>query len=230
MPKILLGQTAVTLLILVIASYLIMYSMGYKINLTSRKIIKTGMIVLSIDTKPDSIKINGEEKPIKTDSSYTLAPGYYDVLVHKDGYKDWQVRTQVVEEIVNYYNNIALFKTDISLHELKDNNKIEYLNSPNTSLAVNAPKGLEFNNYEIWIEEKLITRYSEAINSVTWYPDYRHIVFQQGDEIRIVDDYGQNDTLLVKLPNTTLAKFVFGAKSKEIYIMQGGEYYSAVIK
>ena len=105
LPKILLGQSAVTLLILLIAGYLIMYSMGYKINFISRKIVKSGMIVLSIDTKPDSIKINGVEKPIKTDSSYILTPGYYDVQVNKNGYIDWSVRTQVEAEIVNYYNN-----------------------------------------------------------------------------------------------------------------------------
>ncbi len=230
LPKILLGQSAVTLLILLIAGYLIMYSMGYKINFISRKIVKSGMIVLSIDTKPDSIKINGVEKPIKTDSSYILTPGYYDVQVNKNGYIDWSVRTQVEAEIVNYYNNIALFKNDTALNELVDRNKIDYLNAPNSTLAVNAPKGLRYNDYEIWIEEKLITRYSEPITSVSWYTDYRHVAYQQGDEIRIVDDYGQNDTLLVKLPDKTSAKFIFGAKSKELYISQGDKYYIVVIR
>lgn len=230
LPKILLGQSAVSLLILLIAGYLIMYSMGYKINLISRKIVKSGMIVLSIDTKPDLIKINGVEKPIKTDSSYVLSPGYYDVQVHKDGYNDWNVRTQVEAEIVNYYNNISLFKNDTALNDLSDRNKIDYLNAPNSTLAVNAPKGLQYNDYEIWIEEKLITRYSEPITSVGWYTDYRHVAYQQGDEIRIVDDYGQNDTLLAKLPDKTNARFVFGVKSKELYISQGDKYYFVEIR
>ncbi len=230
LPKIILGQSFVMLIILLISTYLIVYSMGYKINLSSRKIIKTGMIVLSVNPKPDSITINGESKPVKIDNSYVLAPGYYDILVKKEGYHDWSVRSLVAEEMVNYYSPTMLFKDKIKLEELTEVSKINYLNSPTSTLAENAPKGLKYNDYEIWIDDNLITRYSKKINVVIWYPDYHHLAYQQGSEIRIVDDMGLNDTLLVNLPDASEAKFTFGGKKKELYIYQSGKYYLAQIQ
>lgn len=188
------------------------------------------MIVLSVNPKPDSITINGESKPVKVDSSYALAPGYYDIVVKKQGYHDWSVRSLVVEEVVNYYSPTALFKDNVKLEDLTDTSKINYLNAPTSTLAENAPKGLKYNGYEIWIDEDLITRYSKKINAVIWYPDYHHLAYQQGNEIRIVDDTGLNDTLLVSLPDAAEAKFTFGGKKKELYISQNGKYYLAQIQ
>ncbi len=204
--------------------------MGYKINFSSRKIIKTGIIVLSVNPKPDSITINGESKTVKIDNSYTLAPGYYDIVVKKQGYHDWSVRSQVVEELVNYYSPTVLFKENTELKELTDESKINYLKAPTSTLVENAPKGLETNDYEIWIENKLITRYSKKISSVTWYPDYHHLAYQQGNEIRIVEDSGLSDVLLATLPDSTETKFTFGGNRKEIYISQNGKYYIVQIQ
>jgi len=228
--QILIGQTIVGLFILLVAGYLIVYAMGYKINFTSRKIIKTGMIVLSINPVPDHIYLNGKDTGGKENISFSLEPGTYELKVAKEGYNDWIMSSKVEAELVNYFKYIELFKNDVKLIELTDQKKIDYLNTPNSSLAENAPKGLRNNNYEIWIGDKIIARYSTSIDNVSWYPDYKHVLFQQGDKIKIIDEFGKNENTLAQLDSSTLAKYVLGAKSTEIYIYLNSKYYYASIQ
>ncbi len=216
--------------IILIASYLIIYSMGYKINLTSRKIIKTGMIVLSTDIKPDKILVNSEEKPTKKDIAFQLEPAYYDVKITKDGYHDWSVRSNVKEELVNYYNNIILFKDDAKITALDNQEIVDRFKNPVDDLVENSPKGLQFNDYEIWLDQELVARYSEPIKSVSWYPGYHHIVYQKGNQIWAIEDTGDNNTPLVSLPSDDLAKFIFANRGKDIYIHQSDRYYQANIR
>ncbi len=228
--KIILGQSLVASLILLIASYLIIYSMGYKINFMSRKIIKTGMIVLSVDVKPDKISINNQSKTAKKESAYQLVPAYYDVKIEKDGYKEWKVSTQVKEELVNYYSNIVLFKDSIKVEKLQNSDKIELLNLPISSLAEDSKRDLISNEYEIWSGEKLLTRYSQKIREVSWYYDNHHIVFQQGNAIKIIDEDGSNEVTLVELANDGDIKYAFTERGKEIIFKQNDEYYCAQIR
>lgn len=204
--------------------------MGYKINFMSRKFIKTGMIVLSVDVKPDSIKINNQSKTAKKDSAYQLVPSYYDIEIEKEGYKKWSVRTQVKEELVNYFSNIIMFKNLIKVEELQNSDKIELLNLPISSLAEDSQRDLVSNDYEIWIEGKLLTRYSQKIRDVTWYYDNHHIVFQQGKAIKLIDENGSNEITLVELENDGDVKCAFTERGKEIIFKQNEKYYYARIR
>lgn len=230
LKSILIGQSIVTLLIVLIASYLIVYSMGYKINLTSRKIIKTGMIVLSIDTKPDKILVDNSEEQTKKDIAFQLEPAFYDVEVIKAGYHDWSIRSNVKEELVNYYNNIILFKKDVEISDLNNQEIVARFDNPVDDLVENAPKGLQYNDYEIWLDGKLIARYSEPISSVSWYPSYHHIVYQKGNQVWAIEDTGNNNTPLVTLPSAERAKYIFADRGKDIYIYQSDKYYQANIR
>lgn len=230
LPRIIVGQSLVALFIFVVAGYLIVYALGYKINLSARKFVKTGLIVMSIDPKPDVIKIGGREVTAKSDISVSLEPGYYDITVSKAGYQDWTTRSEIKAEIVNYYKYVELFKTPQQLEELTDSDSITVLNTPSAALAVNSPKDLSNNDYEIWIRDTLVTRFSEKISQVAWYPDNHHIIFQQKNEIHIIDEYGSNNKTLVSLPANSVAKFIIANKNQEILISQDGKYYKAEIQ
>lgn len=230
LKSIIIGQSLVTLAILLIASYLIVYSMGYKVNLISRKIVKTGLIVLSIDIKPDKIFLNNQEKQSKKDVAFQLEPDFYDIKIEKAGYHNWSVRSNVKEELVNYYNNIILFKQDAQVLELTDPEMIDRFSNPADDLVENSPKGLLFNDYEIWLEEKLIARYSEPISSVSWYPGYHYVSYQKGNQIWAIEDTGYNNTLLVELPLSDKAEYYYANRGKDIYINQSNQYYKANIR
>lgn len=230
LPKILLGQFLVSVLIFIVGSYLITYSMGYKINLSTRKIIKTGLIVLLFDEKPDSILLGNKEIAPKENVSIPLEPGFYDVLVKRSGYQDWSIRCEVKPELVNYYKYVELFKPAGEIVEISDQSIIDALNTPSTVLAVSAPKGLRGNDYEIWVKDKLITRFSSAISQVSWFPDNHHILFQQGSEIHVIDEDGSNDKVIVELPSPSPAKFMVSPRDQKLYFAQDGKYYSAEIQ
>lgn len=230
LPQIIIGQFLVSALIFVIASYLVLYSLGYKINLTTRKIIKTGLIVLSIDPKPQEILLDGKDIEPKSDTSISLEPGFYNVTVKKDGYQDWSTRSEVKGELVNYYKYVELFKSEVKLVELQDQGLIDILNSPSNTLAVNTPKGLTNNDYEIWIQSKLVTRFSSPISQAIWYSDNHHILFQQGGSIHIIDEDGSNNKTLVNLSDSSICKFVISNKGQDLLILQSSKYYIATIQ
>ena len=230
LPKILLGQFSVAALIVIIASFLVIYSLGYKINLTSRKIIKTGLIVLSVNPLPDKITVNGKDVAAKEDVAIPLEAGNYDVRVYKDGYQEWNVRSEVKAELVNYYKYIELFKSNVQLVETSDSTVVSALNSPSSVLAVNAPKGLSNNDYEIWIQQKLVTRFSTPISQVAWFPDNHHIIFLRDNAVHIIDEAGNNDKTLVELPGSENSRFLLVDKGQKIYVLSGGKYYTAIIQ
>lgn len=230
LPKIFLGQFLVAFLILIVALSLIFYSQGWRINFKTLKIYKTGLFLFNSSPIPEKIYIGNKEFKGKKEFTQNLIPGSYKVRAVKNGYVEWNREIVIYPEMVSYYENILLFKQNTETEKLTDQSKIDFLNTPDTILIENAKDKLAFNKYEIWTENRLITRFSEPINNVKWYPDMQHIIFQQGNEIRIIDNNGFNNTLLVKLSSTEQTRFQIGGRGQELYYFDGGEYKKAIIK
>lgn len=230
LPKILLGQLLVAFIIIAIALSLIFYSQGWRVNFNTFKIYKTGLLLFDSSPAPDQIYIGNNDFKGKKGFTKNLLPGSYKIKANKSGYIEWSREIIIKPEMVSYFNNVILIKQNIISEELTDQSKIDFLNSPDTILVENAKDRLAFNKYEIWTENRLITRFSEAISNVKWYPDMLHIVYQKGDEIRIIDNDGFNDSLLVKLSSKEQTRFQIGGRGQEIYYFDSGAYKKAVIK
>lgn len=230
LPKIIAGQLLVTATIAVVASFLIFYSQGYKINWKTFKFYKTGMILLISDPEPDKISINNIAYEPKTQFSKNFTPGYYDFVISKENYYDWKRTIYIESERLEAFKEIKLFLATPKLSELSDQSKINFLNSPNEYLAENSKYDLRYNGHELWANDSMITRLSRPVLSATWYPDYDHIVYQVENEIRIVEISGYNDTLLVRLSKDTPTRFVIGNKGKELYYLDNDVYHQAQIR
>lgn len=230
LPKIFLAQFIFALIITAVALNIIFYAQGWRINFRTLKIYKTGLFLFDSSPAPDRIFIGNNQYDGKKEFIYNLLPGSYSVRAEKNGYISWNREISIKQEMVSYYNNVILIKQDIQAETLTDQSKIDLLNSPDTILIENAKDKLAFNKYEIWTENRLITRFSEPINNVKWYPDMQNIVFQQGDEIRIIDNDGFNNTLLIKLLSKEKTRFQIGERGQELYYIDGGEYKKATIK
>lgn len=229
-PQIIVGQLSVALLIIMISLVLIFYSQGWRVNLKNFKIYKTGLVYLMISPVPDKIYIENKEYQGNNEFYKNLVPGDYDIRVIKDGYVDWVENIKIEEEMVSAEKNVMIFLSKPVISDLTDQSKIDYLNSPEISLAENARNKLAYNKYEIWSDDKLVTRFSEPIMSVSWYPDYEHIIYQKNNQIRIISKDGFNDTGLVNLSNSTPVKFMIGGQGKELYYIDSGQYKKAIIQ
>jgi len=229
-PQILIGQLAVTLMIVIVSVSLIFYSQGWRINFKNFKIYKTGLVYLMINPTPEKIYIDNKEYGGKNEFYLNLIPGDYNIRITKEGYSEWTENIKISEEMVSSYKNVLLFSKNPSISTLTDQSKIDYLNSPDNSLAENARKKIAYNKYEIWTDDKLVTRFSVPIENVAWFPDYEHIVYQQANQIKVVDKDGFNENVLATLSGLNSTKFVIGGQGKELYFIDNGQYKKAIIQ
>jgi hypothetical protein len=188
------------------------------------------MILLITDPAPDHIIINGKDEGSSDQFNKTFTAGYYDIDITKVGYQDWHRSIFVEAQKLAAFKNITLFSATPKISDLVDQAKIDFLNTPNSYLAENSPDDLTFNQYEMWVNGNLLTRFSTPINSPIWYPDNDHIIYQTGNEIRVIERSGHNDLLLVKLGSTNPTKFTIGNKGRELYYLDGSVYKQAVIR
>ena len=108
---------------LVITPYLVMYSMGYRLDFENWEITATGGIYVKSYPSADEITIDSKitEKPGMFSSStfvQDLLPKEHTVLVKKSGYFDYAKTVEVEEKIATKIENITLFKTDIAYDKL----------------------------------------------------------------------------------------------------------------
>ncbi len=229
MAKIILGQLAFGILIAIISIGILAYGEGYRFNLVTFKFDKTGVIHLEFLPHDATVTVNGISDQDYSSFTQNARPGFYSVSVAKDSYTTWLTQFRLESASVNDYRNIVLFKSNIEPQVLTDQGKISLINAPLDVLAANSPGQLQFNSYEIWIDQNLVTRFAEPIQNAIWYPDTAHVVYQQGDEIRVIEINGQNDTLLVNLSSKTKTKYAIGSRGTELYYLDGDTYKIAVI-
>jgi len=230
LPKILFWQSFTALIIILISFCIIFYAEGYRFDFSTFKITKTGVLYLEFQPRNVTIKVNDNTKNKSSNFVDNLTPGFYRVSITKPGYVTWKLGLEVRSQSVNDFSDIILFRSDIKVADLTDTDKINVLMEPTDVLAVNAPNQLLFNDHEIWIGDKLVTRFAEKIQGAIWYPDLEHIVYQQSKQIRVIESSGQNDTLLTALSSDIATIFAIGNRGTELYYQDGETYKIAKIR
>lgn len=216
LPKILLEQFIALAIIVLLALSVLFYAEGYRLNLKNFKITRIGIVAISTYPNGAEVYLDGKLAKKKTPFSANLTSGYYTAEVRKEGYQTWQATFKIEPEVALRYDSVVLFRKDITPRDLTDQGKINDLANPIDILA-SRDNGLSASDYEIWVNNKLITRFSSPISGAIWYSDKNHILFQQGKEIRVVEKNGQNNTLLVKLSDDKPIKFITNGKGDELY-------------
>jgi hypothetical protein len=93
---------------------IVLYALGYKFDLPTRQIVKTGSLIVKSEPKKGNIYIDDILQPRKTDATVRfLLPGDYNVKVSRDGYQDWTKRLNIRSSLVTWANHerefVALF-------------------------------------------------------------------------------------------------------------------------
>jgi len=221
---------SVGLLVILMSLAAIFYAYGYRLEWRTFHVVKTGIASFSYTPADAKLYVDNRAQKGKNSIVINLLPTRYHFSIKKDGYNDWNTTFSLASGTVKVFDNIVLFKSTIAPIPLIDQRKIDLLNSPTDVLATQNEKSVTADGYEIWANNSLVTRFSTPVTKVAWYPDSNHIIFQQGNEIRVIEISGMNDTLLVTLVNSKLANFAVGAGGKELYFTDNGQYKIAQIR
>lgn len=224
------SQLSVALFVTLLSVSILFYAEGYRFNYKNFKIFKTGVLAISCYPKDVTVKLNSRIKSDKTPYSANLLPGHYSIEISKPGFVTWSQTVRVESEMVENFKSTVLFREKPEIATLTDQKLINSLNSPIDSLAIGNKSGIYHSDYEIWLDDNLVTRFSEPILKAIWYADKQHIIYQQGDQIRVIEITGTNDTLLVDLNNSTRTNFIINDKGDELFYKDGSDYKKAVIR
>jgi hypothetical protein len=113
-------------LFFLIAPLVILYSQGYRIDLDSRKIIKTGGFYCKVWPEGAQIFLDGRLKKktnFISNNAYinNLSPKEYKVEIKKDGFHSWQKNLEIKENWVSEFNNILLIPENPKYTNLAQN-------------------------------------------------------------------------------------------------------------
>lgn len=127
-------------LYLVVAPVMIFYSLGYRIDFESKRLVGTGGLYLKIWPQGANILIDNKiNKKLSLFSDQILIQGLFNeehtILVEKEGYSSWQKTLGIKRKEVTRVENITLIKEKIIFEKLKDNVKNLYI-SPNGDLIL----------------------------------------------------------------------------------------------
>ncbi len=138
-------------LFLIITPIIIFYSLGYRFDFETKKIVATGGIYIKASPLgTDVIVDSSADKKTGIFSTYVfvqnLLPKKHSVLIKKDGYFDYVKTLDVKENEVTKLENVTLFKKDIAFEALAAGAK-----SPFTELA--APKDVTLKNNNLYAKQ-----------------------------------------------------------------------------
>ncbi|MBI3379845.1 PEGA domain-containing protein [Candidatus Gottesmanbacteria bacterium] len=99
MKKILYSVVVISLIIS-LATLIIAYGRGYRLNPLEKSINSTG--ILSASSNPDAASVWIDNKlKSATNGSISLEPGWYNLRISKEGYQQWEKRIRIQGEVVN---------------------------------------------------------------------------------------------------------------------------------
>lgn len=116
MIKRIASSVLAVLIIATLASFVIVYGRGFRLNFNNKTITSTG--ILSASSYPDkaSVWIDGQLRSA-TSTSLSLNPGWYNVKITKEGYQPWEQKIHIQGEILSQIDSL-LIPTNPSLKTL----------------------------------------------------------------------------------------------------------------
>ncbi|MEI6477921.1 MAG: PEGA domain-containing protein [bacterium] len=189
-----------------ISTVAIFYSLGYQINWTGLSIRRTGLVTLDIGKSQFTadVIINGSRTghvsfPYR---SAPLFPGVYTVQVKRDGYQKWQRTLSVVANEVNDFHDIVLVLNTPATHVVSDADRSSFDSTPDRH-------DISVRQNELYVAGTFVTRTSQYILNASWYPDGKHLVYQQGGVLWLADQDGLRTQQLVEVQGNVVIDYRF---------------------
>lgn len=93
--RLFIGYALVSILIFTASTIIVFNAYGFDVDRKTGEVIQNGLVY--IDSAPDgaAIYLNGELNKSRTNARMTLQEGKYDLVIRKDGYRDWNRNFEV---------------------------------------------------------------------------------------------------------------------------------------
>jgi len=217
--RVVVGRVAFLIAFFTIATLVIISAAGLKIELKERRVVQTSMIIVSAQPVDATLSLDGEMQDGKSPWRLNgLMSGVHKLEIAKKGYDKWSKNinlspgeTALVEEPILYLTAPTELPLDAdnqdglvaNLDKLESDSKIKIINGN-----------------ELWRDNKLVTRVSQAIYKPRTYQDDQHISFLSGGWLHIIDIDGSNDYTPVQLDEND--NYLFTNKGMTLVYKKGG--------
>lgn len=99
-----------TAVLLSIVVYIVLFSLGIKIDWQNLNLEQTGILSIKTDPAGAKIIIDGQETGSVTPQKLRwILPGRYQVTLIKDGYQPWQKQVEIKPGLVTELKNFSFF-------------------------------------------------------------------------------------------------------------------------
>lgn len=186
----------------VIGFFLVTQATGYRFNPHQNKYQKTGLIIVSSAPADSFLELDGKSYPLSATTRIpNIIPGVYRLSIVKENYQSWHKTVTIGPGLVVHIKHVSLYLAK----PIELPNPAQYASLiPFYSVR---DSRLRLEDGEIWFDSKLVSRFDEAPSDALVLPN-EHIAYLHGDEIRVVENNGENDQLLYKRQTADATTFV----------------------
>lgn len=219
-----LTSISVFILIIIASILIVFFARGYRVNLETKDLKSTGLLVATSFPDGASVYIDGKLKTA-TNNTINLSPGEYNVKITKEGYIPWEKKLKVQGEIVTK-TDAQLFPSTPDLRPLTSLGVIDPTLSPDGNkiafFVKNSETPATISKDGIWIlniaertlplnpQSLQITRSNSSLNwsdsKLHWSPDSKEIiaVFPKESYLISSEEFNTIPTNITNTINTTL--------------------------
>lgn len=215
---------------LILSPLVILYTMGYRYNLSKGRVQKTGILKITTIPKGAQIILNGQtyEKSNTPAKIEYVLPGDYEIQIKKDGYFDWQKKLAVLENGTTFAEKIILWKKS-EAEPLLASSSQSFLVAPDKNNFISLDK-----NGNIWltdINSGLLGEFSGGKTAIistlknqplanldSFSPSGRYVLIKT--KKNNIEEYFLLDTILKenkKLPGNNYASLKWDDSSDKLY-------------
>ncbi len=101
-----------SMLFFVFAPLIVLYSLGFRVDLAHRGVYKVGLLVLTVQPDPERIRVDGKSTRVQGERNLipNLRPGIHTVRIEKSGYLVWEQTVTIRPNQATSIGSIRLFR------------------------------------------------------------------------------------------------------------------------
>jgi hypothetical protein len=128
----------------------VMYALGYKFDLSTRQVTKTGSLVIRSEPTRSLVYIDDKLQKSRTGSTIRfLLPGDYNFKIDRDGYQSWTKRLNIRSGLVTWANHerefVALFYDEPKAKDSIEGSQISVSTKENSAVLADSSGVFSYN-------------------------------------------------------------------------------------